>query len=188
MEYRIVTDDSPSPSHLTPEYLKNYGAGKVFVETGTFRGDTVQLALDNGYSFVHSIELNKGLYDAAVERFKDDSRVKIWLGDSVDQLQIIVEQLTEPATFWLDAHASGPLAGGKTGGSPVIDELNIIDSSDIKSHTIFIDDRRLFGSAEWSYAAEDKAMALIQRINPEYKVLYLDGHIPADVICATVRS
>lgn len=187
MDYNFVTERSAPEHHLTKEYLASYSKDQVLVETGTHWGDTVQLALEAEFSKIHSIEINKELYDGAVERFKGDERVKLWLGDSIDCLEEIVAGLTEPATFWLDAHASGPLAGGRSGGSPVLDELRIIQKSPIKTHTIFIDDRRLFGSAEWSFVKEIDALNLIRQINPDYKILFLNGHINEDVICATVH-
>ena len=174
-------------SHLSKEVLEKYGTGSTFVETGTYKGDTVRLALEAGFTTIETIELNKGLADAAKELFKDNEGVTVWQGDSVDCLEKIVDQLKEPATFWLDAHASGPLPGGKTGGGPVVDELRIIAKSPIKNHTIFIDDKRLFGSAEWSFTKEEDAMAVLKEINPDYIITYLDGEIPGDVICASVK-
>lgn len=184
MDIRVVD------THLKPEYLAKYGNGDTFIETGTYLGDTVHLALDCGFKEVHSIELNKELYDNAVQQFRGKN-VKIWHGDSVDCLWQIMQQRHGDATFWLDAHASGPLPGGKSGGSPVLDELNIIKG--FAKHwgkfddTIFIDDRRLFGSAEWSYVKESDAIALLNEINPNYNIYFLDGHVPGDVICATVK-
>lgn len=183
-----IIDDS-NPSHLSPEYLSKYGNGDIFIETGTHFGDTVQLALDFGYNTIHSIELNADLYNKAVERFKNNSQVKIWLGDSIDKLKEIIEIIGDsPATFWLDAHASGHLVGGKSGGSPVIDELSLILDSQRNHHTIFIDDKRLFGSAEWSFVTENQAIELIKKINPNYNIHHLDGHIPGDVLCATIKE
>lgn len=182
-----IIDEHRPASHLTLDYLSKYGNGKVFVETGTYMGDTVKLALNAGFEFIHSIELDSDLYDRAYEMFKDEDRVKIWFGDSIDCLKEIVSRIDEPATFWLDAHASGDLKGGKSGGSPVIDELNIIKQHRYKNNTIFIDDRRLFGSAEWSYVKEENAMELIREINSDYKIHYLDGHVAGDVICATIK-
>jgi hypothetical protein len=182
-----IVDDSKPTSHLTPEYLFKYSNGKVFVETGTYKGDTVKLALNAGFEFIHSIELDPELYDKAFEMFKDEDRVKIWFGDSIDCLKEILRRIDEPATFWLDAHASGKLVGGKSGGSPVVDELNIIKDHGRNDHTIFIDDKRLFGSAEWTYVKEEDAMDLIKQINPDYNIHFLEGHIPGDVICATVK-
>ena len=174
-------------SHLNEEYLEKYGNGKIFIETGTYLGDTVHLALQSGYEKIHSIELNSDLFYNAVTAFSENPNVRIWFGDSVDCLSEILEQINEPATFWLDAHASGPLPGGKSGGSPVLDELRIIANHPIKEHTIFIDDRRLFGGAEWSFVTEDSAIQLIKEINPSYNIYHLDGHTPEDVLCATIR-
>jgi hypothetical protein len=181
MDLRIIS------SHLNLDYLQKYGNGDTFIETGTFLGDTVRLAIEAGYKKVHSTELNSELFSKAAVEFSDNPRVQIWLGDCVDVLPEILEGTQSPATFWLDAHASGPLAGGKSGGSPVLDELRIIKQHESKEHTIFIDDRRLFGSAEWSGVKEEDAIALLKEINPNYKILYLDGHVPGDVICATVK-
>ena len=193
MDYKLILPGqevikSNEPSHLTLDYLKSYASGDIFVETGTYLGDTVKLALEHGFKKIHSIELNKELYDDATELFKNEPSVKIWFGDSAEVLPMIINEIgNNRATFWLDAHASGPLVGGKSGGSPVIDELNILDTSVCKEHTIFIDDKRLFGSAEWSHVSLLNAMQLISKINPKYKVDFLDGHIPNDVICASVK-
>lgn len=177
-------------NHLKPEYLTKYGNGNIFIETGTYLGDTVTLALAHGYKEIHSIELNQQLYENATKQFENNSEVYLWLGDSVVRLGEIVEDLKDagPATFWLDAHASGGLSGGISGGSPVLDELRIIQKSGRIDNTIFIDDKRLFGSAEWSYVKEADALKLLEEINPRYHIFYLDGHEPGDVICATVKG
>lgn len=183
MDLRIVD------THLNLDYLSKYGNGNTFIETGTFLGDTVHLAIEAGFEKVHSIELNEELYENAKKMFCSKN-VKIWHGDSIDCLWNIMQQRGQgDATFWLDAHASGPLAGGKSGGSPVIDELNILKHfADLWCNdTIFIDDRRLFGSAEWSYVKEEDAIALLKEINPNYNIYYLDGHIKEDIICASIR-
>jgi len=184
MDIRIID------SHLKPEYLEKYSNGNIFIETGTYLGDTVYLALEFGFTEIHSIELHPELYSRAVDLFSGAKSVHIHKGDSIDCLINIIanRKKDEPATYWLDAHASGPLPGGKSGGSPVLDELNLILKSGFKEDTIFIDDRRLFGSAEWSGVKEEDALALIKQINPDYKIIYLDGHIPEDVLCATVKG
>lgn len=188
----IIDDSKPvykweHPSHLTEEYLHKYGNGDIFVETGTYMGDTVKLALGAGFNRIYSCELNEGLYKNCVDLFKDNTNVTILLGDSIDCLKDILTRIEGPATFWLDAHASGELIGGKSGGSPVLDELELIAEHSCKEHTIFIDDRRLFGSAEWSFVQEKDCIDTIMQINPKYYIHYLDGHQPGDVICASVK-
>ena len=180
---------NPPSIHITKEDLEKYGNGDTFIETGTYLGQTVDMILESElFKKIHTVELNSELFDNAVIKYKDNDSVHLWLGDSIDILkEDIVPNLTGPATFWLDAHASGPLTGGKSGGSPVLDELDIIDSSPCKEHTIIIDDCRLFGSAEWDYVKKEDAIARIMKINPNYKLYYTDGQIPGDVIWATVR-
>lgn len=191
-------------SNIKIEYMKQYGTGKIFVETGTYLGDTVEIALDAGYELVHSIEVDQGMFDKCQARFKDNPKVKLWFGDSVDIIPKIVDDLNGPATFWLDAHASGPLPGGRYSPCPLVLELQAIygkevvsitengiqkvrKKSSIDNHTIMIDDRRLFGSGEWGYVQENQIMELLFAINPSYKINYLDGHQANDIICATVR-
>lgn len=187
----IVDDNAykwEHPSHLTEEYLEKYGNGDIFVETGTYEGETVRLALKSGFNKIYSCELNDELFSKCRNMFKDNPNITILQGDSIDCLKDILSRIEGPATFWLDAHASGELVGGKSGGSPVIDELRLIAEHPCKEHTIFIDDRRLFGSEEWSFVKEDDAVAILTQINPDYTIHYLDGHQPTDVICATVRE
>ena len=188
----IIDDSKPtyvwnSASHITEEYLREYGNGNIFVETGTYMGDTVKLALNFGYDKVYSCELNEKLYHDCTKMFEDNPKVNIFFGDSIDCLKDILSQIIAPATFWLDAHASGPLSGGKSGGTPVVDELVLIAQHACKEHTIFIDDRRLFGSAEWSYVKEHDAIKIINDINLNYNIRFLDGHTPQDVLCASVK-
>lgn len=197
----VPQDILPNPSHLRPEYLKRFANGRIFVETGTYKGDTVKLALEHGFEKIETIELNKELYDSAVEMFKDNPEVTVWFGDSVEVLPKIMEKYpNEPMTFWLDAHASGPLVGGKTGPSPLIEELkeiagmNVLTMQEgrmvparpaIDTHTIFVDDRRLLGSAEWGFVSEQDILQHLMYINPSYIIGALEGHVPADVIFAS---
>ena len=185
----LSEDYTSPPIHITKKDLEKYGAGDIFVETGTYIGETVDMILSfKKYKNIHTIELNEGLYNDAVAKYKGNKRVTCWQGDSIDCLKTIVENLDTPATFWLDAHASGELVGGKSGGSPVLDELDIIASSKVKDHTIIIDDCRLFGTAEWSYVNKEDAVNKIMSINPDYKIHYLDGHARKDVLWATTRG
>jgi hypothetical protein len=173
---------------LSDEYFKQYARGSVFVESGTYQGDTVQqvLRLDL-FKKIYSVELNHNLWEQSSSRFLNNENVQILEGDTFDHFKTIIRDNKKARmTFWLDGHASGPLAGGKAGGCPLLEELNDIKSSSIKTHTIFIDDRRLFGSAEWSFVKEQQVTDLINQINPEYKIEYLDGSFPNDIICAYI--
>jgi len=153
-------------------------------------GDGIKAALDAGFSTVHSIELDEGLYTRAREAFKDDPRVTLWHGDSAEVLPRILEQIGDvKCTLWLDAHASGPLKGGASGGSPVLLELQAVASSPDTECLIMIDDRRLFGSAEWDFVTEPQAIEALQSIPRRYEVSHEDGFVRDDIlVCTPVSS
>src|SRR5882762_7371332 len=54
---------------------------ELFVETGTFLGDTVNY-FKNKFEKVYSIELSEELANKAVQRFKGEKKVQIIQGDS----------------------------------------------------------------------------------------------------------
>lgn len=184
MQMRIVD------SHLSIDYLDRYSNGKIFVETGTYMGDTVWMALEwEKFDKIHSTEIHVELYSRAVKLFSHKPQVKIWNEESFEAIDhILTDEKNATCTFWLDAHASGPLEGGRFGGSPLLHELASIKKHGNTQHTIFIDDRRLFGSEEWKGVKEEDALKLLKEINPDYNIIFLDGHVEKDIICATVRS
>jgi len=171
---------------LTTAYLQEYAAGDTFIETGTYHGDTVQVAKDFGFKKIHSVELHKDLFENCKKRFSGQEEIKIWEGDSVDCLQLILKSVQGQATFWLDAHASGPLPGGKYGGSPLVHELKEIGKHSVKNHVIIIDDMRLFGTGEWDFLSKDDVVDALIEINYKYRVTYIDGEIPGDIMVARV--
>lgn len=192
--------------NLKREYLEKYAVGDTFIETGTYQGETVKLALDFGFKRIHTIEINEELYHMNVEQFKNNPEVKIWFGDSVDCVPEIVAELDNThATFWLDAHASGPLPGGRHGPCPLVLELKSIMGEEVltfngptmergfkrhpvNTHTIFIDDRRLLGTAEWGFVSEETVTNLLLEINSSYKIRLLDGHQTNDIIAASLAQ
>ena len=148
------------------------------------------IANAHGFKTMHGIELMQKYYDFSVEQFKDNPNIHFYLGESPDVLPMLVENLTEPATFWLDAHASGPnIPGGKYGGCPLVQEIEAINLSPCKDHVIMIDDTRLFGSHEWDYLDKQKVIDALYAINPNYKLVYEDGEedgrLPNDILIAS---
>lgn len=126
--------------------LKKYKQNNIFVETGSYWGDGIQLALESGFDKIISMECNQIYYDHCVNRFSDKKNVKIHLGDSSSDLFSIIENIDEPITFWLDAHfmCNDPEQNldnhpGK-GKIPLIDELSQIKKHHLNNHTILIDD------------------------------------------------
>lgn len=79
---------------------------RIFVESGSYRGDGIQNALDAGFEEIYSIELAPHLHEVCAKRFADNPHVHLYLGDSSVVLKTILDEIYEPVTFWLDGHYS----------------------------------------------------------------------------------
>jgi hypothetical protein len=172
------------------QLLKDYAVGSTFIETGSMEGWTMNTALTYGFEVMHGIELMQKYYEFSINFLANHPNVHFYLGESPDILPEIVKNLNEPATFWLDAHASGPdIPGGKYGACPLVQELQAISLSPCKDHVIMIDDVRLFGSHGWDFLEKQIVLNEIFKINPNYKIFYADGEedgsFPNDILIAS---
>jgi hypothetical protein len=122
---------------------------RTFVETGTFKGDGVAWAIEQGFEKIYSVEVSKELFDAARERFKDHEHVTIVHGDSPQFLSDLSSRVSGPAFFYLDAHWSGAYQNTQTGfaGSNLVplkeESVALSTYRDIGTSLIAIDDERL---------------------------------------------
>jgi len=116
----------------------------IFVETGTFSGDTIELVKPY-FKRIISIEFYEKYYELTVSRFKNDSSVTILKGDSGVVLADLMKQMSgKSILFWLDAHwDSDENTKSKSAQCPVLRELRSINNLNEKS-VILIDDARLF--------------------------------------------
>lgn len=146
----------------------------IFVETGTFCGLGVQLALDAGYSYILSVELDAKLYKRAMNIFKNELKVKLYQGTSENCLWEMIKDIKEEIVFWLDAHDSNTGCVGPE-KSPIIKELFIINNHFVKTHTIIIDDVRNMGTEHFGMITKDEVLQKIMEINPNYKITYENG-------------
>lgn len=170
-------------SHLRSEYLDNHKqASDIFIETGAWAGDNAELMRQYGFKTIWTIENDEERFQQCWKRFGDVLEVNaIYNPSSAEALRRVLAEITVPVTIWLDS-TSHP-----TQGHPLLEELEVIKAHPIKEHTIFIDDRRLFGSDEWgAWVTEDAAMKLLGEINPDYQYNKLDGAVPQDILVATI--
>lgn len=169
-------------SAVFKKYLKN-----TFVETGSLHGEGINKALEAGYKKVYSIELSPHFYQYCSQKFRDNPNVRILLGDSGTVLKEILQSMNEPVVFWLDSHYSrfGTALGDSS--TPILRELEAIAAHPIKSHTILIDDVRLFGTVEFDFIELDEIIAIIKSINPNYSISFEDGYVPKDVLVAQIK-
>jgi len=170
---------------LTEELLLLYGTD-YFVETGTFKGGAVKMAIEAGFSDIRSIDVDEAMYLAAVERFNNDSRVTLYHGDSLKLLSEMIADITEPITFWLDAHDGN--AGSGSVQAPLLEELRIIGEHCVKDHVILIDDVQLMGKSFWHDVTKEKVEEAIKKINPLYQIYYEDSRAyKRDILVAVVK-
>ena len=143
--------------------MRDFGIGKDcknFVETGTFLGDAVKYALDQGFQQILSCEMMKDRYEHCMNKFKENDNVSLWLSKSDDCFSEMVESLKEKSCFWLDAHDEG-------GGIPTFYELDVIAKHDIKDHTIIIDDIPVYFPGR-----EELLEEKLYSINKDYNIEY----------------
>lgn len=159
---------------------------EVFVESGSNRGDGVQMAINSGFFKVYSIELDRDLYQFCQTRFMDNPNVHIFQGDSGAILYEVIKEINTPITFWLDGHYSGGKTAKGKSNSPILKELNAIKKHPIKNHTILIDDIRLLGTVWFDYTTLAEVQKKILEINSKYRFIFVDGYAPKDILAAVV--
>jgi hypothetical protein len=147
---KFVIQNYLKKREIIREYKKHFDL-KLFVETGTFLGDTIDVLLSD-FQTLYSIELQDNLARKAVNRFKGIEKVKILHGDSADILPIIMPELTKPTLFWLDGHYSSSFYVGNEfietakgeKETPIMEELSSILKDGLKGNVILIDDVCIF--------------------------------------------
>jgi hypothetical protein len=159
---------------------------RVFIETGTYHGDTVA-AIKDMYSSVISIEVDEALYKKACVRFAIDKNVRIVHGDCARELPAILSILREPAVFWLDGHYSGGETGKGEVEDPILISLNQIAAIPAQEHVIFIDDARTFDGREGRPDISE-VFNCIKKIDNRYIIRVQSDIIVATVIPLSIRS
>ena len=161
----------------------------IFVETGTYMGNGLKTALRAGFVKCYSIEIHEYLYLQAYRRFAGEVAagvVNLHWGDSQTVLPGIVQQLNAPATFWLDAHLSQVYGEQLSKNCPILEELAAIGHSEIRNHTILIDDVMAFGQQDHDWITLDQVKHQIRSINPAYEFELLHAEAPNNILAAWV--
>lgn len=164
---------SPLFSNIGPQGFKQF-PNHYFIETGTFSGDGILKALDAGFKEVRSIEFDNHCYLCTKSRCAQYKNVHIFNGDSSKDLYAMIEDITIPVTFWLDAHVCPARTdGGKN--CPLIEELEQIKRHPVKTHTILIDDMHCAGTILFDFLTKEDLIEKILEINSDYQISYVDG-------------
>ena len=156
----------------------------VFVETGTFHGDSVAAVADR-FSRVYSIEIEPTLYRNARDRFAGRSEIDIRLGRSGEvlaQLRAEGAWARRRALFWLDAHWCESAGADPAGQCPLLDELLAIGVV-AQAAVIAIDDARLFLApppAQYvvrDWPRFDDVLAAIRACAPKHRIIVFNDVI-----------
>lgn len=149
------------------KYINKYQP-EIFVETGTYLGQTVDY-LEKYFEQIYSVELDRKLYKNAKKLFAGNKRIKILQGDSAIVLGRIIKSIKYPTLFWLDAHYSGGITAKGNKNTPVLKELTAITKNMPKGSVILIDDAREFNGKS-DYPKLEVIKNFIAKKLPGYKI------------------
>ena len=168
---------------LRENSFKKY-PNEYFIETGSYFGGGILLAIEAKFKNIISIELSEKYYNICKGNFKQHNNVHLYLGSSEKVLKDVMGDIDKPITFWLDGHYSGGDTGRGELISPLMLELEVIGNHPIKNHTILIDDLRLWKKSDVGFDVED-IINKLKNMNPLYTIDYIHGHVDNDVLVAT---
>ncbi len=176
--YKALAEWEKSGRHIPPPHVlkqevirkfqKEYSV-RILVETGTYRGEMVY-AQRNYFEKLISIELSEELYDIARKRLKNIKNIRLIKGDSSKILVDLINEIDQPAIFWLDGHYSGFETAKGDLDTPVSRELEIILGSSL-NHILLIDDARMFnGTNDYPEIGQLKDKANSMKENYQFTV------------------
>lgn len=148
-------------------YAEQFGL-KVFIETGTYYGDTVE-AVKTLFEKIYSIELSRDLHERAKKRFRSDRNVHLVWGDSGECIGEIMKKINQPSLFWLDGHYSGGETARGKGDTPIYMELGHILRAPDLGHVILIDDAHCFGN-DPGYPSLDELKSFIRALRGDVEI------------------
>jgi hypothetical protein len=173
---------APSPPHVKRDVLiRNGQPNSVWVETGTFQGDTTEV-LAASARFVHSIEPEPDLYKRAAERFSSAPNIRVHLGLSEHVLPALLRELSGDINLWLDGHYSGGITHKGPVDTPILQELAAIEQNKDRFArlTVLIDDVRCFNPTLPEFSSYPSLDVLV---NWSRKNTF-DWHIEHDIFIA----
>jgi hypothetical protein len=173
-----------APPHLIKQQLIRRYATRhrcsTLVETGTYKGDML-LALLHDFRQLYSIELHPRLHARAQQLFAHQPQVRLFQGDSGQRIADVLNELDEPAVFWLDGHFSAGQTAKADLNTPIVAELEQVLNHRIRSHVVLIDDARLFNGRDDYPSLEALAMQVA-------KAGQFDMRVEDDVIAITRKA
>lgn len=154
---RPVPPPSLVKQNIVRHYARRFGL-RTLVETGTYLGDMVD-ATQHDFTTIYSIELDRALHDRAKMRFAGHKQIHLLHGDSGAVLPKVLDEIHEPALFWLDGHWSGGITAKGERDTPIVAECEAVLRHHVNGHVILIDDARCFtGENDYPTIAEIRTL------------------------------
>ena len=151
-----------------------------FVETGTFRGETI-LAMEPHFDKLFTIEIKQEFYDNVRQKY-GGNKIHFILGDSADEMNLLVKSLDKKTVFFLDGHwfwSEKGIGRGKK-DNPLLEELESIYRGYKLEGVIVVDDARLFGKGpnekhQWQDITES---SILEKLGNRVSEFY---YLPSDI-------
>jgi glycosyltransferase involved in cell wall biosynthesis len=155
----------------------------IFVETGTFSGDTTA-AVQSMFSDIYTIELSGKYHEQVLDRFQGIPHIHPILGDSATVLKKLAPSLHgRSVLYFLDAHwCVAENTAGETSQCPLLQEIGAIGYLNANS-LVIIDDARLFLSpplapheiSQWPGFHE--VLSALQKLGSDHLVSVINDQI-----------
>jgi hypothetical protein len=176
---------------ISAETLAKYRATRpaVLVETGSGSGEGIRRALQAGFREVRSVELSDHWYRHCVHEFWNNPEVTLYHGLSEEFLEVMLKPFVVPVTIFLDGHYAGDGTSHGPKSCPLMEELAIIGRHSVKTHTLIVDDLRVWRRDDPTIGfGVDEIIEAVKRINPDYVIGYEDGEVERDILTARVKE
>jgi hypothetical protein len=138
--------EAPAPRSIKMAVLiRNQTQGGVWLETGTYVGETTKFLSENS-PHVISIEPSYHFFQIAKSNLKRIENIHLVNDTSENVFESMLFKMGKLGNFWLDGHYSGGETHQGLDNTPIKTELEIIraNSHRFSSFTVFIDDMRCF--------------------------------------------
>jgi len=124
----------------------SYKRIEVFIETGTYLGETI-FPMAKFFKKLYTIELSPKHHKNAVKKASQlgITNIEFLQGYTEDVLPDLIRSIQEPAVFFLDAHFCGAETDSEETTVPLLQELEAINKHRDFADLLILDDAFVFG-------------------------------------------
>lgn len=163
---------------------------EYYVETGVYRGDSIQMALDSGsFNKIIGLDIDYKMVRFCRDRFnlyhKPRLELRIHESDTAVDLYSHIQLIEKPITFFLDSHWQME-AGVEQGDHPfpLLHELAQIKKHRHGKDTIIIDDFLYLTHPDVTGWSKEIIFDAIKAINPKYTIRLTSNPIINNLLIA----